>query len=443
MRVLNWRCATAAALAVLALGAQAASAAPTVGATKTDEAQVEAVMRSADVSRAQALRDLDVQTAAGRNIVTELLEATGDRFAGVWFDNTTGRFQVNVLTGDARARDAAAIDDVFAEHDIAGAVDLVPAEHTVEELKAQQDAWITQLRPLLDKQRARVALDPRTNSVRIEIPANAGASMRTDLLAQSATAGFATTVADVPADALSEVPADAAWCRFPYCSGELEGGTKIYGTVYEGVGTNCTAGFDAWNATYTQKYLITAGHCIQNNPATLTEPWYSQDKLGTRRAIGVRYNSKVDTTGDVGVLSVTNGYWTVYGWVENWGGNPERSLSSLSVGPLYPAGPDYVGLALCHEGASSGHTCGTVTAAGIAVPIAYPSGTITVRDLDRTDACGLGADSGAPYWTRDYGAHGILIAVNGTGCPRVGTTYMEAAKAANAMGVTITPEPGA
>src|SRR5690348_12902891 len=85
------------------------------------------------VSTAVAAERLDV-TRRGWNIVAEARAILGDDYAGVWFDNDSGRFKIGRVTGTPVAR----AEKVAAAADVSEDADVVEVRSTWDDLVAAQ-----------------------------------------------------------------------------------------------------------------------------------------------------------------------------------------------------------------------------------------------------------------------------------------------------------------
>ncbi len=109
--------------------AVAAAGSPLVAAAPSAQA-VAAFAKSVGISDTQASTDLSIQEQAG-NVVQALQSALGADYAGVWFDNTAGRFKVPVMTSS----DAPVVSTVFAALGLAQDVDTTQAQYTWDQLQ--------------------------------------------------------------------------------------------------------------------------------------------------------------------------------------------------------------------------------------------------------------------------------------------------------------------
>jgi len=100
----SWRlwCVSMLTIVAVLVTAGVASAAPAISSIASHEVQAD--QQAAGISSVQAQANLTIQHQATQvNLVGQLDEALGNKYAGVWFDDETGKFVVPVaVEGDAR-----------------------------------------------------------------------------------------------------------------------------------------------------------------------------------------------------------------------------------------------------------------------------------------------------------------------------------------------------
>ncbi len=350
-----------------------ATSQPTVTAT-----EIAGYQRDFAVDAATATAHLELQ-ARGRPMVDAVRTAQGDDYAGVWFDNQEGRFKVGMVPG----ADPAPVQAILAADDLTDETDLVPVDNTWSQLQAAESGLLRSTSDLMAQRKARVGIDPTTNSVLIEV-ADGVSDATVSALTPGGTRAAASSddvnveVRRKPAAALA---VQTTACSAPDCDRPLRGGVRIQNTV-----DGCSMG--ALTTRGGSYYIMTAGHCVRTGGT-----WTAFTSAGTPEDIGSAGGWLFDGTyGDIGAINVSSSsYWIYAGWV------PETAawnvdLDHGTTGSAY----SYVGEFTCHFGQStlnplSGAACGTTTAVstyGNYAPSSY------VGPLSENTACVLPGDSG-------------------------------------------------
>jgi len=131
--------------------------------SKWDRAMVEGYAEEMGVTDDEAWRHLTVQRQGG-DAVGQAERRLGDGYAGVWFDNERGRFEIGVAPSTDRAAARAWIDS----RKLGSSADLVPVESTWDELEAAKAELEKQLfRTAGENDRLQVALDPSANAIEV------------------------------------------------------------------------------------------------------------------------------------------------------------------------------------------------------------------------------------------------------------------------------------
>lgn len=104
----------------------------------------------------------DIVTQANAGPITTLLQnALGSDYAGVWFEDATGSFHVNVLTG----ADQAAAQAVIATRGIDAQTQYDTVRYSWRQLPASQAYWDAKLADLTAAGKASPSIDPRSDAV--------------------------------------------------------------------------------------------------------------------------------------------------------------------------------------------------------------------------------------------------------------------------------------
>ncbi len=354
------------AVAMLAPAAQASAA----------STAAEHLMGRAGISAGEAQRRLDVQDRLAA-LSERLTARLGDRTAGTWIDQATGRLHVAVLDEGAAAQVRAA-----------GAQ---PAQvaHSLRRLAQAQAA----LEEAGGVPGLAVAVDVPTNSLVVSVPEGA---------VDAATQAFVDTAAGLG------VPVRVERVAAPVQAQAFYGGEAIYA---EG-GGRCSGGFVA-QAGGTQ-YLITAGHCTN-----LGGDWEGDGQL-----VGPTANSSFPGN-DYGRIRIADpGSLDPQGAVVNGGG-----VADITGAVAAPVG-SYV----CKSGATTGTTCGYVLRKNATVWYGFQR----VRELIETDLCSQPGDSGGPLFAGGQ-AQGLVSGGTNAGCDASGfrSYYQPIGEVLSAYGLTL------
>ena len=389
---------------VLVLGAMTAvaspaAASPAVAATPTVlapglslAAQTQAVAQfahAAGISDQQAEANISIQHQAG-DIVGQLESALGTSYAGVWFNNQLGEFEVPILNSGGES----AASHVFAGLGLGDAFGTTSAKYSWNELLTGQRSWNGWLEARFGSQQVySTAIDTAANSVDVSLSSSLPAQVRASVAAAIAQHGSDARVEVVSPESLN-VTADG--CSFPNCGAPLRGGVQVTGPPYNCSGSvcyysECTAGFIVHSLSNDLPYMLTAGHCFMTDSGTF------------------RSGNWTATSSDTG-----NTYAIGAGW---------RATVSSSLTVMYENSP-VQGEAECHEGRTSGNQCGVNVSPSTSANVTYPWGTINVSNLAEDNGCASPGDSGGPVM--DIGnsyALGITIADSDGGCPNGPYSY--------------------
>lgn len=224
-------------------------------------------------------------------------------------------------------------------------------------------------------------------------------------------------------------------CSFPFCS-EMIAGMQWHDVAAQG----CTTAFYVGKADHYwvyDPYLLTAGHCIENNRNWWALRWGPSPQVVYGGYETNRYFGPADGwgSGDGGLLRLTNnvsnpqeaGGWTISGRYWNW------SVHTASpVRYAYSRGPVPAGTVMCKNGRTTASTCGTIK-----------RNAVTWNGFGgmlESTAYGAPGDSGAP-WTQANLE--IAIGMTSGGDPQSGLLYGEPLhRALSATGTVIYGYPG-
>lgn len=378
------------------------------GSAGDRDALAAALTRDLGISEAQALHNVDVQARA-RGIVRTLQTTLGDGFAGVWFDNASGRFRVGV----AASTDQQAVTTALVKMGVAADAQLVPVRSTWKNLEAVEATRVQSLQPEIANRQAIVGIDAPDNAVTVTLAPDVSATRRHQLEAESQAASVTVNVRTGPAGLFDRAPKS---CRWPYCDRPLGGGTYIE----NGLG-RCTGGFGGFGQR--NLYLITAGHCLKDGGGS----WDTYQPNGTFRSIGSPVQWMFDSRGDQATILINGPYFNVAGGVSAKIAAWTQNANYL----IYGGGYSYYGQSLCRYGATTQRSCGVDSDPNTI--------NVTVGGIGHqtyNTACSNGGDSGGPFVAGNVG-YGLLSTGVIQDCPALGTWYTEALYAASALGVQV------
>lgn len=190
----------------------------------------------------------------------------------------------------------------------------------------------------------------------------------------------------------------------------------------------CTGGFFVRSQSDNKPYLMTGGHCLYG---ALGAWWYTLNSVGATRYYGQAHNAIRDAGGDVGIIKVTDPYWSPL---------PSPTVAAWTGNELHPvtgAGYSYYGQFTCRFGAMTAVRCGWNGVPNGSVAINYCAAEggycpVVVNHMTASSNCAIPGDSGGPVMAYNT-AYGITDAA--VGCPTAGSWYMEAIYAAAAVNV--------
>ncbi len=393
--------AASAVVAVQCAPADASSAATQqvllpVAPVVPDPAEAAAYANSYGVSLAVAQQRLSLENRAGP-IVEQLRQALGWAYAGVWFDNSVGRYHVNVAT--------------LVPLSAAGnAANLLAAQQVVGNLQLSADTDIeTVATSAEDIAVAQSVLDGSLSALEHNLELQTGPDVKADVLdlyvstaaspADLARIDSAASATDVPTQIIMK-PASyfvhfTATCTFPNCDGMAQGGTKITNS-----GGTCSVGYAAQgNAAPYYYYAITAGHC-----QTSSSSWSAYSSSGAGYTLGTMDRAIWNIDGDYARIRITHAGVIDANASAFWGIN-------LNYATLY-AGWSVEGQYGCRTGeAESQAQCGTIEQNGVTITETdqYTGQTETVAGEFDDTACVNPGDSGGPFMLNYY-AVGIVTA---------------------------------
>jgi hypothetical protein len=405
-------------------------------ASKRATPQVKYVMAHDAISETVAAERVALQTRAG-NIASEMGKALGLAYGDMWFDNTTGRFEVGVVAG-AQHADAM---PYLESKGIAGQTDFVSVHSSQANLEAAKERLDRKLSGLFSNGVVTTGIDAEDNSVLVRVANNLPEEQIATVQADATDQSVAVTVTPEPPEDVALHPVACQNHTFGgppnnqvlFCDRSLRGGVTIF-DHYNYPHAVCSLGFIATNNT--GEYIMTAGHCTTEGNAG----WYSafsdfsESNPSTWAAIGENVGSYMGENGDFGFIKVGTSYSPWY---------PINAPSSVaSLDPYSPWGVNedqpiteivwsVQGDGNCHTGGSSDTQCGIVQDTDESATL---DGHL-VGKLTRDSFCSIAGDSGGTVFGSSLG-FGMDDAAN-VACGEAGAVslYTEAIRDAYYMGL--------
>jgi hypothetical protein len=419
------------------MAAGVASAAPAVSPIASREVQAD--QQAAGISSVQAQANLTIQHQATQvNLVGQLGEALGNKYAGVWFDDETGEFVVPVaVEGDAYrtvAAGKAAVGEEFATASLGGDYRTEAVAYNREELEGAQAELNQLLASYLAEGLVQTALESETNAVVVRVPEGIAGGTLEQIEAVMHEVPVTVELQTLP-KASFEVSASGCNEVSHLCDLPVRGGERMWapwtGPHGEAMTEGCTVGFRA-NGYNGDKYILTAGHCVKQesdaNKETLWT-WETADLAGYYHYIG-RTNQWHFPGRDWADIDATGSWADTPPWPSElayWGSTQEY--------PVVGEASSYKGQTLCHVGMASGTSCGIVSAENV-TEIYGPAENVS--GLFEVNGSGLAVeygDSGGPIFANNI----ALGLVSGCHCASHGAImyFNDITEATAELGVDI------
>jgi streptogrisin C len=353
------------------------------------------------LGRDEALRRMRAQPAAIAAAL-DLQARLGLAEGRVWIDHRNG--------GQVIARtDAVAAAEVAAAVEQAHAVDVVaaPTDRSADQIAEVADQLTTDL-DAGGVEGFTVNYDAQADVFEVDVPPAPDAAEPPPIeVAEDAAANAGLDPGDVTVEAVDGIQPAICSVDGRHCDAPLRGATAIRGRV----GTSlvyCSAGFSARTPGDGAYLLMTAGHCVSGNASQATWTEY-QPSTSRWVDLGSFAAGLYGLGGDAAIVRVTD----AAGWAPGPSivAGPAATARAASLSEAYRVDDDQhpvVGAVLCLSGASSGTSCGEVTAVGVTVSYAGPGGSRTlVERLGRIELRELGkmctGDSGGPVYANGLG----------------------------------------
>jgi hypothetical protein len=393
------------AMALAACALPGNAVAESAGLTLPRTLELQAALSSSGSTVAEAKESLALQHQASRvDLVGQLEEELGQSYASLWFDNANGEFVVPVATADSGRAATQAIEGAVEQELSSAALGsdyrTEVVRYSSEELEAGQKKLDEELAPLFEEGVVQTAIDPEDNAVEVLVASGASAASLAEVETSVADAGVEVKLARSAAESFG-ASSDACIGSPRTCDLPVRGGEEMWSEeefVSEGtlVSAICTTGFRA-NGYDGRKYILTAGHCAKKYEIPGGETlwgWFTSDTTAHRHSIGSiaqwHYPGK-----DWAKIDATGTWADTPPWpteVAYWGSTDEY--------PVVGEARAYVGETVCHVGAATGASCGTVVKEN-ATPL-YDEGSPSEAQMNsmfKVEGSGLLAgkgDSGGP-----------------------------------------------
>jgi hypothetical protein len=394
-----------------------------------------AVLTSQGISPARAWQAIDVQgKVAEADLSSKLQAAMAGAYAGVWFENAAAKLHVGVTSSAGRR----AAEDVVARAGLTAHVTVTPVRSTMAQLMATMTHWNHKLAGLFAREDVSTGLDVKGNAIAVTLSSSVPVQERAALEreAGATSVNVFVTVAATPrlgitqdakecnkfAEGANCIPSITAGVtirsplkcvdtkvnqtgeQFYLTQAECEKSQKPGKGEWEQQGGLCTAGPAAIpEGNKKLRVLLTAGHCIQAAGGEKQE-WLATNKEPKESLIGksgkfVNGGKAGEGKGDFGEIAIepTGGWQT---------GNPNIPVNALSAEwkknaeTRYPVKDKRLAVEKnlsCHEGATSGASCGIITKT--ILNIGGTEGLVEVAEPKEPteQLIGEGGDSGGPF----------------------------------------------
>ncbi|WP_426243700.1 S1 family peptidase [Psychrobacter sp. TWP2-1-2] len=293
-----------------------------------------------NVSKEESKRRLDIM-ANYNDIEQKLIAEFGDDIAGVYFDSTSAELKLYIRT----TKKGKVVKEVkkFAQN-IEIPVEVIPnSPRNAQSIKNIIENQGARLRQSVKGVQS-IGYNPEIDAITIYI-------YETDLNRREQLANTQQL------KKISGMETELVFLDSPIDILSLKGGAQISKVVNAG-GTsygNCTAGFPAINAAG-KSGLVTAAHCgLPSSPIGTTFVYIGKDNERANMTM-TTYNRNATThdmafiTPDSSGTLVSNGYY---------------ADSVGSVEPVTPPVQSAVGMFVCHQGFTTGLSCGTISQVSI------------------------------------------------------------------------------
>ncbi len=372
-----------------------------------------AVYVSKGIPRARAAEAVALQhRVMEADVIGKMEAAMGGAFGGAWFEPAAAKFHIGVPSSAGQG----AAERTVRHGGLGSDVTLTPVRSSWVELEVVQKQWNRRLADLFAHAQVETALSAQNNAVEVTLGSSVPTSRRAALEreASAATVNVRVNVAAGPQVGGSpagektecgEFKRHEAFCNKPITSGVTITEEKI-GTERE----VCTGGpLTIPEANVNETYLLTAGHCV-----TVGAKWYSFYANGEEHEIGKAKSRVWNLGGDYADIPVENAAWKeagnepVFAVTAQWKFNAKRSYPVIREGRIGENG------ATCHDGQTSGGTCGEIKHTSTT----WTYGGVMVEGLVEVEGAALvveKGDSGGPFFfsetNREVLMQGLFVVI--------------------------------
>jgi streptogrisin C len=352
------------------------------------------VLTRQGISAARASQAIDVQSEIARTEILSKIEAAlGSAYAGAWFEPTSAQLHLGVTSPASRL----AVEETVARAGLTGDVVATPVRSTWEQLLATEQRWNGMLASAFARGEVKLTLSPQLNAVSVTLSSAAPATERAALEREASASNIKVYVFVVPSSQLEITQDRQGVCKTfvkgkAYCEKPITAGV----TIVESAGKPCTAGplaIGKGNES-SKTYVLTAGHCLVAGG----EPWFGFTPAGVKGKIGPVVKIVNGLPGDYGdILIEQPGFWSengnpsIYALTAEW-----KLTESTKSYPVRGERTPVVGFTNCHEGQTTGQSCGQIKAVSGVVYINI-NGVKKEGLVEDKGANAEGGDSGGPW----------------------------------------------
>jgi hypothetical protein len=421
-----------------------------------------AVLTNQGISPARAWQSIDVQgKVAQADLVGKLQASAGGAFAGVWFEPAAAQLQIGATSPTSRRTS----EGVVAQAGLSADVAITPVRSTMDELLATQKRWNRKLASLFAQEAVKTGLEPQRNAVSVTLGSSVPAQQR-DALKREASAANVNVLVTVVASARVGIALTAKteckkWVREEaYCSPSITSGVTIAGPTKEckkvgvvltgpafflskeecekrtkpgkegewaRINAICTAGpLTIPTDNRKERAVLTAGHCIEK----MGEEFSGINKKREESVIGpvrgfVNGGGAGEQFGDYGEILIEPAWQTgkpanpVFAVTTEW-----KKMNEGAEETSYPVKGERLAVVNntdCHEGQTSGESCGEIKMLNVTYTEGGRYYEGLVEDVGE-NLIGEGGDSGGPWLfietNREAVMEGTLTAI-GYSCLQV------------------------
>jgi hypothetical protein len=382
-------------------------------------------------SSAGAAQAIEVQSELARTNLTDKLETVlAGAFAGLWFEPATAQLHVGVTSTASRG----AAEGAAAQAGLAAAVVETPVGSTWGQLVSTQIQWNSRLAGLFAHREVKTALAPQLNAVVVTLSSSVSGAERQALEHEASTEAVKVLVAVAPSAQFNLTPSATGVCKTfaaeeAYCEKPLASGVSIESQLKTGHCTSGPIGISKKNKAIT--IALTAGHCAVFQGKTGVS-WMAINPAGKKSVIGPMegYLFGQGKTDYAGILVESPGNWSNGGETPVPALTAEWKLTGSTVSyPVKGERNPTVGFTNCHEGQTTGHSCGQIKA--VQVSFTYGEGTNMGGMVEDKGANDQGGDSGGPWLFLEANNEALMEGIHSGGEKGNGvTTYFTPLKAA-------------